>query len=314
MIAITSAAPGSGKGYLTQGLGIIANGSLPEIRSLERNSESEMRKALFADLMQRRDVIVYDNMDGHMSSSVLSSFVTAENWSDRILGASKSGKVRNSALFMVNGCHMTFGQNLLRKYLPIRLKTAGKEHLFRNFGFIPPDAALQERPAILSAILTLAMLDTSAMPSDTTIGSFEQMAERIRKPIAMIAKRFPQLRLCDPVDVFRESLRTDPEGDTEYEILSEILKITGGEEFLSSDIQGGGEQTWRLHGLMGELSIAKMTMSSQSIGAVLGRLKDQPRFGLCLRYRRRDGRARWRIERLLWSVDRAEAGAACTAA
>ncbi|WP_298861708.1 hypothetical protein [uncultured Sulfitobacter sp.] len=113
--ASTSKKIGVGKGYLHQAIAVTATGDLPQFRSVERNNPSEFGKVIFTELLERKPIIAFGNMDGLLNNETLSSFLTSQVWSDRNLGANKSGALlRNVVLTMLNGVNLHVGKNMAR--------------------------------------------------------------------------------------------------------------------------------------------------------------------------------------------------------
>ena len=78
---------GSGKGFICQAVSILATGS-EMIAATIPNDDDEIRKRLTAELTLARPIIVLDNADERqpLHSPSLASVLTAETWTDRVLG------------------------------------------------------------------------------------------------------------------------------------------------------------------------------------------------------------------------------------
>lgn len=229
MIVTTSNVTGVGKGYFQHALAIVRTEELAELRNLESKNTSEFRKMLFTLLYEGRAAIALDNQDGPLKNETLYSFVTAPVWSDHVLGQSKSGgSLRSDALLLLNGCKVSFGKNIARKVLRICLKKAGAGHRYRDFGFLPHEEARKHRKEIISAVMTTACRAKHAARPRGTIGSFEEVNDLIRVPIADIAKRFPDLGLRDPLGLFKETVENDVDSLEEVDILEQIYDVTEG--------------------------------------------------------------------------------------
>lgn len=299
MIITTSHKTGVGKGYFQQALAVVRLGEMPELRHVESKNAAEFRKMLFTLLYESKTVIALDNMDGPLRNETLSSFITAPVWSDRILGESKSGgSLRNDALLLLNGCRIDLGKNIARKVLRIGLTEAGDSHRFRDFGFLPHKEAREQRHEIISAALTIACHAKHAARPDGTIGSFEEVNDLIRVPIADIAGRLPQLGLRDPLGLFASTVENDVDSPEEADILELIHEHTDGEEFASNELRLKMAASMTLETAFREFASLAPTLSSHSIGAILNQLRGE-RFGsYILRSRKLGGKNRWCVVQL----------------
>ncbi|WP_425040871.1 hypothetical protein [Primorskyibacter sp. S187A] len=297
MIVTTTLKTGVGKGYLQQALAIIRTGAMPELRNIERKNLSEFRKTLFTLLYESNCVIALDNMDGVVNNETLSSFITAPVWSDRILGLSKSGgALRNDALLLLNGCRVELGKNIARKVLRIGLTEAGEGHRFRDFGFLPHKEALSTRKNIIAAVLTIASHAQRCSRPQGTIGSFEEVNDLIRVPLADIAARLPELGLRDPLGLFEATVENDVDSPEEADIFAHIHDAMEDTEFSSRELRQKMWTYMTLEAAFKEFSATSPTLSAHSVGAILNQLRDEPRGGLILRARKLGGKNLWRIE------------------
>lgn len=296
MVVTTSNKTGVGKGYFQQALAVVRTGQIPDFRNIERSNPSEFRKVLFAMLYEGKSIIALDNIDGPLKNETLSSFITAPVWSDRVLGQTKTGgSLRNDALLLLNGCRVDLGKNIVRKVLRIGLTEAREDHRFHDFGFLPHKEALKYRKEIISAVLTIACHAKHCLPAVGTIGSFEEVNELIRKPIADIALRCPDLRLIDPLGLFKDLVDNDIDTADETDILSFIREEMGDDEFDARDLRLKIVNSYSLEMAFKELTAVSPTFSSHSIGAILNQLRDEERGGLILRGRKVGGKNRWQI-------------------
>jgi hypothetical protein len=300
MIAISSRDPGAGKTQMALALGAIATGEIPDVTSLEKSSSPEMRKQLHTALLEGKQAIIYDNMDYQFRNEVLSSFVTAPVWSGRILGESRSGgNIRNTALLICNGVQMSFGQGMSRRHLLIEPQLVAKSDIFRDFGFVPQTEALQHRPAIIAAALSLITVATQAQDDVSgTLGSFELWSAFVRQPIATLARLMPELGLCDPLELFAEAIAQSSDIDPHYEILAHLEDKFGDADFEAKEVRRLFLEDADFEILMKDISASDPVMSPHSIGALLAKLRGVQALDLCLQSRKRGGKNLWRIEQV----------------
>lgn len=297
MIAVTSAETGVGKSFIAQALGMIATGELPKLKSFERSSSSEMRKLLFADLMEQNPVIVYDNMDGTFRSEVLTSYITTPVWSDRILGESRTGgSIRNTALLITNGVNMSFPSGMSRRYLLIDLNPACENHITADFGFTPHGEAKLNRPDIVAAALGIAVAARPEIPYGGTLGSFETWTRLVRDPILHLMKEVPSLDLCDPLDLFIDAMNNAVDDETYRTFLEKLFEHVGAADFVADDARIAIMANEELKDLITEISASDPTLTNRSVAAILGKLRGLALNGVKLTSKKRAGSNLWRIE------------------
>ena len=297
MIAVTSPEIGVGKSFIAQALGVIATGDLPKMKSVERSSSSEMRKMLFADLLEQNPVMVYDNMDGTFRNEVLTSFITTPVWSDRVLGESRTGgSIRNTALLVTNGVNMSFPRGMSRRYLLIDLRPPCENHITADFGFTPQGEARLHRPEIVAAALSIAIAAQPDKPFNGTLGSFETWTRLVRDPIIRLMKEVPELNLCDPLDLFNDAMKNAFDDETYRTFLEALYNVIGGGDFEANDARSAIIGSTELGELIREISDSDPTLTNRSVAAILGKLRGLDLGGVRLTSKKRAGRNLWKIE------------------
>ncbi|SEL00357.1 hypothetical protein [Pacificibacter marinus] len=299
MIAVTSPEIGVGKSFIAQALGIIATGDLPKMKSVERSNSSEMRKLLFADLLEQNPVMVYDNMDGAFRNEVLTSFITTPVWSDRVLGESRTGgSIRNTALLVTNGVNMSFPRGMSRRYLLIDLRPPCDNHITADFGFTPHGEAKLHRPDIIAAALGIAVAARPETHYGRTLGSFETWTRLVRDPILHLMREVPDIHLCDPLDLFVEAMSNAVDDEIYRTFLEKLFKHVGGEEFEADQARTVIAEKVDIKDLVFEISTSEPTLSNRSVAAILGKLRGLNLNGVRLTSKKRAGRNLWKIEGL----------------
>jgi hypothetical protein len=119
----------------------------------------EMRKILTSVFLEGYAVCSFDNIspDVPFEYPSLDMALTApEGWNDRLMGTQTTVHAAISTVFMATGNNMTFGQDTIRRALPIRLESS-LENPERRTGFRHPlpEWAIANRARILVAGLTL---------------------------------------------------------------------------------------------------------------------------------------------------------------
>lgn len=85
--------------------------------------EEELRKAILAALRRPEPLICWDNIaEGtQITSATLAGLITSNEWSDRVLGSSKSEKHANDRLWAVTGNNLRLGGDMATRTVVVRL-------------------------------------------------------------------------------------------------------------------------------------------------------------------------------------------------
>lgn len=121
MLLITATAPGTGKGALTE---VFTRLYGTERKPWPGSDDAELRKVITTMLRQSGDPVCYfDNVpSGHsLKAAVLADLMTAETWSDRILGSTADVTMPNDRLWIANGNNLRTGGDMARRTLWVRL-------------------------------------------------------------------------------------------------------------------------------------------------------------------------------------------------
>ncbi len=112
--AFRSHTPGSGKTLLADFVAMIATGrDAPRMTS--PRDDDEARKRIMALALAGAPLVLIDNVVGAFGSKSLAAALTAETWSDRVLGLSETRTVPLRAVWMVTGNNITFQGDLGRR-------------------------------------------------------------------------------------------------------------------------------------------------------------------------------------------------------
>ena len=155
LFAIRSPAPGTGKGLLADVVNIIGTGRR-SARALLPREDAELRKTITAIAIEGLSGVLIDNVDRGFGSSALAAAITAELWSDRLLGTNSTVRLPLRAVWFATGNGLTFRGDLGRRIIPIDLD-AGVEHP-EDRRFEVPDLLAwtrEHRPALIVAALTV---------------------------------------------------------------------------------------------------------------------------------------------------------------
>lgn len=119
LIFITATTPSSGKTILTS-----ASGMLYGQRFLPwPYSDEELSKTITSVLTEPAGVIIFDNVEEGtvIDSPILAGLLTAEEWSARILGQSKSSTFANDRIWVITGNNLQVGGDMASRVIMVRL-------------------------------------------------------------------------------------------------------------------------------------------------------------------------------------------------
>lgn len=168
---------GTGKSLLAKVAGVVATGRMPVMSAIPTD-EPELRKSLTALLAEGHEAVVFDNATSSViESGTWASCITADEFEDRILGASKRVRVPVRCSWAITGNAMAFGGDMVRRTYQV-LQDAGVERPEDRTGFRHelPAWALEKRSELLRACLILCRRwwsDGCPNPRLPTWGSFE---------------------------------------------------------------------------------------------------------------------------------------------
>jgi hypothetical protein len=173
-------APGSGATLLASAIALVATGEAPTYLP-PRESEEEWRKAITSILMRGAGMVLIDNARA-LSSTTLSSAITATAWADRLLGRNSIITVPNLATWAVSGNNPALSLELARRCVRVRLEPPSERPWTRT-GFRYPNLlgwVKEHRAHLVWAALVLArhwLALGRPSPSCPRPGMFEAWAE-----------------------------------------------------------------------------------------------------------------------------------------
>jgi len=171
---------GTGASLLCDVIALIATGEITGMIGGFRNDE-EWRKNITTTLLRGHQIVVIDNVDGHLFSPSLASLLTSRSWRDRILGRNEEISMPNTTCWFANGNNIRLEGDLPRRAYWIRMDAQEAQPWLRPYDeFRHPnlvDWTRENRVNVLVSILTIArswVLTGAPVPDDVpTIGSFE---------------------------------------------------------------------------------------------------------------------------------------------
>lgn len=169
-----------GKGLLLECFVRILAGHPPNLTNLPKGDEQELRKLLTSMLLAGQTLIIFD--EAHvLESEVLCQMITAQIWSDRLLGGNQQARLKNVASTFTAGNKVKRNADIANRAYSVRLHTTEPNPQNRSgWKHDPlPDWVMENRAELLRACLILvrAWFDQNRPePIDvpTVLGGFEK--------------------------------------------------------------------------------------------------------------------------------------------
>ena len=169
---------GTGKGLLCSLISVVGIGAVCSASTLPTH-EDEARKMITAELSKGRQLILLDNTKERrtLDCPPLASVITAESWTDRLLGQSRMLTLPNRALWIVTGNNPRLSMEMARRCVQARLDAKmDRPWLRERFKHDPIiEWARQNRSQLVHAVLVLvqAWLAAGHPLHRRRLGSFE---------------------------------------------------------------------------------------------------------------------------------------------
>jgi hypothetical protein len=190
----TAALAASGKTLLAGMPSLIVSGA-PSPQNPYSEKE-ELRKVLFSSLLAGDAALTLDNVpDGAtLDSDVLCGFVTADVYSDRILGASARRQLPNRLTAALTGNNITPSGATARRAIVVRLEVNAESARGRNFRIKDLRAYVRERRAqlIVNALTVVRAYAFAGYPEVAhPLESFERWSRVVRDPLVWLGMADP---------------------------------------------------------------------------------------------------------------------------
>jgi hypothetical protein len=143
---------GSGKSFLASMLAELHGG---QVHAEMPSEDAELRKTVTSVLQEKGGVIVFDNVDGKVSSPVLAGLLTSARWSARLLGKNASVTLPNDRMWVATGNNIVIDGDMARRVLRCVIDPGMPNPELREFDFNPVDWIKRNRSEYLSALGTL---------------------------------------------------------------------------------------------------------------------------------------------------------------
>jgi hypothetical protein len=172
---------GAGKGLLATTISLIATGEPPQVMELPADGE-EQRKKITSALLAGHELIMWD--ESHViAGRTLAAILTAEKYSDRLLGGNKLISVTNRFTQVALGNNVEVWGDMKRRIVPARL-VPDTEHPEHRTDFRHPDLerwARDHRGELLAAVLTIwrNWIAKGRPEAPAGMGSFERWSRTV---------------------------------------------------------------------------------------------------------------------------------------
>lgn len=220
LFLIDATQPGCGKTLLADVISLILTGNSAP-RQAVTSSDEEFRKLVTARAMDGAPLTLLDNVAGTLGSPSLDAALTGTEWTDRILGQSKTVSMRLSTIWMATGNNLQLAGDLHRRVCHIRLESQterpDQRSEFRNPNLL--DHVRSQRGQLVADCLTLLRGFYVAGKPDQelpTWGSFEGWSLIIRNLLVWQG-------LPDPAET-RTAIQEDDESTLALASFLEILQ------------------------------------------------------------------------------------------
>jgi hypothetical protein len=172
---------GSGKGLLLTSISLIVTGEAPQVMELPADGE-EQRKKITSALLAGQELIMWDA--AHViAGRTLAAILTAEKYSDRLLGGNKLISVTNRFTQVALGNNVEVWGDMKRRVVPARL-VPDTEHPEARTDFRHPDLeqwVRRHRGELLAAVLTIwrNWIAKGRPEGSASMGSFERWSRTV---------------------------------------------------------------------------------------------------------------------------------------
>jgi len=224
----------TGKTLLFQCPSLIATGTVPALHTYQ-SDEQELRKTITASLLAGDSSLLVDNVPNgrRIKSATLCTFATAPEWSDRILGVSKTPTLPNRCTMTLTGNNITPSSDLARRSLVCRLDVNSETARGRTFtikdliGYIHENRGelLAAALIIMRAYIFAERPEVDALPLE----SFVKWSQLVRDPLMWLG-------MADAVK--SQASETDDENDSIGEAFDKLYAAFSDKTFVSRSITG----------------------------------------------------------------------------
>jgi hypothetical protein len=293
-------APGqrNGKSLLAESVAILATGMPAPAMALSTNRE-EIRKAVHAALREGHTIVNLDNIDGPLGSPYLSMAITQPEYSDRLLGETKTLRLPTNLTWTATGNNLAFRGDLAVRAIVCRIDAKVERPEERKFEIPELKHYLIEhrRELVVAALTILRAYMVAGRPEQnlTPWGGFNEWSATIRAPLLWLS-------LKDPCLTRRNVIEDDPERTQSVALLFAWHAAVGDKPVqIARVIEAAGDRT-DLHDAL--IAVAAKNNDTAKIDALrvshwCRKNRDRVLRGLMLtKGEDHSDRATWRVSRM----------------
>ena len=223
MLVVRSPMPGTGKGRIVSALFGLAYDTKPISITWGGNSE-EFEKRLGAVLLRTPAVLSIDNANGMQIKGDLLESVITEGCTDiRVLGHSKTVRVRNRSFIILTGNNPIITGDMARRALSVDILPRSADPERDRYPFDPAEIVQRRRDAFLVAAFTaMRAFRLAGMPSQglPAVGSFDEWSRKVRDLVYY-------LTAYDVAEGFRRNKAEDPRRQNDAALLVALYQHFG---------------------------------------------------------------------------------------
>ncbi len=206
---------GYGKSLLADVISIVATGRPAVVVSAAKDTD-EMRKRFVSILLAGDLVINIDNITRPLESDALSSILTQEVYTDRVLGVLSTTSTPTNSLWLGTGNNLSFSGDMPSRVIVARLDAGVERPEERTFD-VPKlrKHVLENRPQLVKAALTVLRAHHLNRPKLglKAFGRFEAWSDQIRTALVWVG-------FADPCLTRERVVTDDPERDQVAAVLT----------------------------------------------------------------------------------------------
>ncbi|BBO32539.1 ATP-binding protein [Lacipirellula parvula] len=287
-------APGSGKTLLAKATSIIATGRSMAVTTAPEN-DGEWRKRVTAIALEGEPCVLLDNIHGELRSAAFDAALTATEWSDRILGVSKTVKLPLRVTFFATGNNVILGRDTRRRTNYCRLESR-EENPEHRTGFKHTDlltfvhASRGYLTACALAILR-GYCEAGRPKQCAPLGSFESWSELVRSATIWCG-------LPDPIATQSDLQAADSDTTLLQALLAGWRELGDGTGFTAAEaIEAVEYHPDKFHTLRAALAdIDGRGGKRQALGQALYKYRGRVCGGLCFTRAERGKVSVWQVE------------------
>jgi hypothetical protein len=202
---------GAGKSLIFEIASILLTGHGAVVMA-QGETQEEFEKRLGTVLMRGDQLIVIDNCDNPLEGQTLNQCITQPLVQCRILGKSEMPWVQTAAMVGANGNNLQLKGDMVRRSIVGRLDPNCARPETRQYNFDPIAYAYENRPQLVTDILTLLKAYHNAGRPDPPpeLQSFVHWSNTVRGCICWLAEHYPDANLADPCKTMDRVRGADP--------------------------------------------------------------------------------------------------------